>query len=126
MGVLEALLPGNWDSTNQDRTIRNFQRLNALFGLVTKNPDGFGFTIAGISVRFGAGTAVFTASVTSAPVVVNHGLGRAPIVAAGITRSSLIGYAVTATSSTTITVTGFVTMNTAGSASLPFYWIAVG
>lgn len=79
----------------------------------------------GRSMKVGTGTATWTAAVSSANVVVNHGLSAAPTVVVTGTRDDLFGYAVTARTATTFTVKGFTTHNAAVSTSRTFDWIAI-
>lgn len=80
MGVLEQLFPGAWGEDNQDKTRRNFARLDRLFALVSKSSDGFGFTVAGIGVRFGIQSLTWPGATNQQAFTISHGLGHAPVV----------------------------------------------
>lgn len=98
------------------------QRLDDLTILISK----LGAQLDGGSIRSGTGSATWAASPFAATVVVPHDLGRTPALAAAFTRNGLVGYAVTARSSTTITVDGFITSNTNFTGSFTFDWLLLG
>jgi hypothetical protein len=123
MGVLEHLLSGDWETAS-----RNFERLDRLFSLASKSSDGFGFTVAGIGVRFGSTTAAWPGGgAVSGGVTIPHGLGRTPIMAGAFSRDALFEYVPGSRSSTNIVVTGYITTNTVVAASSrSFDWLAIG
>jgi hypothetical protein len=96
---------------------RNFRKLAQLV-IDTGGKD--------IGLRWGTGTAVFTAAVFTPTVTIAHGLGKTPVVAFTQTQSGLIDYAVTGFTATNLSVVGFSTNNVAVTATLSFYWIVVG
>lgn len=130
MGVLQLLRPGQWDEENQERTRWNFQRLNDLIGAVLKDSDGFGFTVAGIGVRFGSNTLAFAASTNSGPKTITHALGKTPaviFVTNADTAGSFGGIAsYTTAAKTTTQFDVYGRTPTATTATLAIYWIAVG
>jgi hypothetical protein len=82
-----------------------------------------------LSIACGSGTVTFTASAFSAQTTVAHGLGRVPVSVAcmpgwfGGGNGGGIGESAAA-DATSFYVEGFLT--SAGTATLPFYWIAIG
>lgn len=121
---MTALLEQLFDNSASDR---NFRKLQELFGFVTADSDGFGFTVGSVGIRFGTAAATWTASVSSASVTVPHGLGKTPVFAEASTRNGLIHYAVTGRDATNLTVVGYVTYNSAFTGGpITFDWLAVG
>lgn len=66
------------DSTDWAEVIARVGALE-LLPSVFQDPDGLGFTVAGIRVRFGTTTFAFTGTNVSASVTINHDLERVPI-----------------------------------------------
>lgn len=125
MGVLELLVPDDWQVVR-----RNFERLERLFSLVSKDSDGFGFTVAGVSVRFGTATATWTASATSAAKTINHGLGHSPL-AVLVSGATFQGSHIAAFDAYTYTTTQFTTHGqfvdgTSITGNSDFAWVAIG
>lgn len=102
------------DSSISDR---NFQKLMSLV-LDTGGES--------VGLRFGTGSATWTAAVNSASVTVPHGLGKIPAAAGAFTRDLGIAYAVTARDATNITVRGFATAGAPTSGTATFDWAVIG
>lgn len=119
---------GNWD-----RLRENFEILRLLLpALVEGNADSdaFGFTVAGISVRFGTATATWTASATSAAKTINHGLGHSPL-AVLVSGATFQGSHIAAFDAYTYTTTQFTTHGqfvdgTSITGNSDFAWVAIG
>jgi hypothetical protein len=116
---LERIAPEDWPAVERMRQALQSLVIDTGLDPTTKQPRS-------VSIRFGTGTAVFTASQASATVTIPHGLATTPVFAIASTRNNLIGYAVTGRSATTISVIGFVTVNTVTTNTLTFDWAVIG
>lgn len=96
---------------------RNFQRLMSLV-LDTGGRS--------VGIRFGTGTATWTAAVSSAAVTIPHGLGRTPVAVFLSTRNPLVGYAASSIGATSFVATGFETANLAITTTNTFDWLVIG
>lgn len=112
MIALEHISPEDWNAVDRMR-----QTLNALV-LDTGGRS--------VGIRFGVGTATWTASAFSAAVVIPHGLGRAPVVAFAGSQNALNGYSVSGVGATNMSVTGFRTDNVSVTGSAGFFWVVFG
>lgn len=117
MTQLEQVTGPLGDRLDPDIVQRNFDALVA---------DRGSFGGKQVEIRFGTGSATWTAASTTPTVTVPHGLGRLPVFASASTANGLIGYAVTAVDATNLSVVGFTTPNTAFTGTLNFYWLAIG
>lgn len=82
--------------------------------------------LGGSAIDVGQGTATWTAAINSASVTVPHTLGRVPVYAVASTRNGGVDYAITARTSTSITVVGFATAANTITLTATFDWLVIG
>jgi hypothetical protein len=129
MKLLEYVPDVDWD-----RVRGNFQLIDSLLSLMGRDSDGFGFTVAGVRVRFGQSTVHWNNGANLSDLLsgITHGLGRTPIVivANEVTGSGadLVMVQTFTYSATTFSIRGRF-MNSAvsaGAADLTVGWVAIG
>lgn len=81
-----------------------------------------------VGVRFGANSATWSASPTSATKTIAHGLGRTPgAVFVSATGTGFLLYSeASASNSTNIFISGTDTRNTSLTGTFAFYWLVIG
>lgn len=121
MGALQSLRDGDWPGVRQ-----NFNTLAQLLGLVTQDSDGFGFTVAGVGVRFGTFSGT-TSAAGDVVIPITHGLGKTPA-AAFMSSNSSSGTQITvrAITPTSTTISAYVVRSAAAAVAVSGYWLVIG